>query len=74
MEQQLMTSSFPQPANKTYDYVSEIINHFENCETECKHHATLKELYGLATFAIALDCYISQTMKEEAFSRMTKAN
>lgn len=58
-----MTSYYPQPVNKTYNPVEDIIQHFENCEVDCSHHAELKSKYGLATFAIALDCYISQNQK-----------
>jgi hypothetical protein len=56
-----MTSSFPQPANKTYDQrQSEVLAHLAihdtlGCAERCQHIKALQFEYGLVTVSIALD-------------------
>lgn len=50
-------SSSPQPKNKTYDYVAEVVAHFIECGSDCQHLRKLKEDYGLATVCLAIDKY-----------------
>lgn len=52
-----MTSSFPQPASKTYDYVAEVVSHFMECGADCKHLQELQAKFGVVTVALAIDRY-----------------
>lgn len=55
-----MTSYYPQPASKTYDYVAEVVSHLIECGAGCKHLRELQDKFGVATVALAIDRYIEE--------------
>ncbi len=55
-----MPSSYPQPANRTYNTTEEVMAHLAihdtlGCAERCQHIKLLQSQYGIFTVALALD-------------------